>query len=106
VKTAIHTQNSHYKHSLKYFTRAIHSSTPFTSNPSVTTAMASRFGSSFTKAVKAIKSLDVQHGKPVVAIVDRRKTVVPILMASMLFFTWGLTYGMLDVMNVRSQPQP
>lgn len=58
------------------------------------------------KAVKAIKSLDVQHGKPVVPIVNPRKTVVPIIIASVLFFTWGLTYGLLDVMNVSSSPNP
>jgi hypothetical protein len=66
--------------------------------------MAIGFGSAITKAITAIKSLDVQHGKPVVDIVDPRKTVVPVAMASVLFFTWGLAYGLLDVMNVSSPP--
>lgn len=64
--------------------------------------MASSFGSFCTKAYKAIKSLDIQQGKPVVDIVNPRKTVVPVAMASVLFFTWGLAYGLLDVMNVSS----
>lgn len=57
-------------------------------------------GAFITQAIQAIKSLDVQHGKPVVNIVDPRKTVVPIAITSVLFLTWGLTYGLLDVMNV------
>ncbi|ETN46586.1 uncharacterized protein HMPREF1541_00772 [Cyphellophora europaea CBS 101466] len=59
----------------------------------------SSVSSSFGKAVKAIKSLDVQHGRPVSEITDPRKTIVPIAIASLLFFAWGLTYGLLDVMN-------
>lgn len=80
--------------------------------------MASRLSSFFTKATKAIKSLDVQHGKPVVAITEGCKTVIPLAVTSLLFFTCkihpvfrrrvadsligGLTYGLLDVMNVCS----
>ena len=59
-------------------------------------------GSFSLEAAKAVKGLDVQHGKPVVNIVDPRKTVVPIAIASVVFFTWSLAYGLLDVMNVSS----
>lgn len=59
-------------------------------------------GSSFSRAARAVQGLDVQHGKPVVPIVNPRKTIVPIIIASVLFLTWGLTYGLLDVMNVSS----
>ena len=48
-------------------------------------------------AINAVKRCDVQHGRTIA--ITFRRMVVAIAIVSVLFCTWGLAYGMLDIMN-------
>lgn len=58
----------------------------------------SRTGHATRTGISFIKKLDVQHSKPLQTL-TMRDTILPVAIASSLFFSWGFAYGLLDIMN-------
>lgn len=52
------------------------------------------------KSISRLARLDVQHGSALREITVRQ-SVVPVAVASLLFFGWGFAYGLLDTMNAK-----